>query len=171
MSYSYKNGSWSYVAGGENTNNNNNREEEVSNSGSSSSTSALNSSPTLVPEYSDNNDTTKTKDNADKQIEIQVIEGEIKITSPIPLLKAKTTVFLTGIGRNLTGLYYVSKVKHTINKTSGYTQSATVSKSGFGDSLKKGNVSTGLSDWWDSTDSTGRPKKLFSTIKYTTNKI
>lgn len=173
MAWTYNNGNWTHTGNDSSSSSSSNRNSSSASSrnsssgGSSAASKKLNSSPNLVPEYSDNNDSTKTKDNATKEIEINILEGTLTVTTPIPKLKSKSTIFLTGLGRNLTGLYYVSKVVQKIT-SSGYTQTLTLSKSGFGDSLKKGNVSTGLSDWWDATDpNTGRPKKIFSTVKYT----
>lgn len=47
------------------------------------------------------------------------------------------TVEILGIGNYLSGKYFVSSVKRTIDKDSGYSQTITVMKNGFGDSLKK----------------------------------
>lgn len=93
--------------------------------------------------YNDNRSTTTTKTKSDKEfidVEIATLEGTANVTTPNPSLQAKKTVKLTGLGKALTGLYYVEKVENTFSN-SGYTQTITVSKTGFGDSLKPGNVS------------------------------
>ena len=69
-----------------------------------------------------------------------VLEGTLDISEARPRLKAKQTIRLEGLGKALTGLYFVDKVTHVFSRGSGYTQSIQVSKDGFGDSIKKGPV-------------------------------
>ena len=56
--------------------------------------------------------------------------------------RAKATILLQYLGKNLTGLYHVDKVTHTFNSSMGYEQTLSVSKNGFGDSIKRGNTTT-----------------------------
>ena len=71
------------------------------------------------------------------ELEYNILEGEATIV-PNPSLKAKSTVRLQGLGNQLTGNYYVESVKHTFSANVGYEQSMTLSREGFGDSIKKG---------------------------------
>lgn len=144
MPYKYENGKWTYVpesSTGGGSSSSNNRPS----SGGSSRPPAQSPipPPPTIPKYDDNRDTTTTKEKSDKEfinVEIDTLEGDVKVTTPNPDLKAKATVKLTGIGKALTGLYYVEKVENTFD-SNGYAQSLSVSKTGFGDSLKPGNVS------------------------------
>lgn len=108
----------------------------------------------------DNRVTTTTKTKSDKEfieVEVSTLEGTISVATPNPSLQAKKTIKLTGLGKALTGLYYVEKVENSFDQN-GYTQTLTVSKTGFGDSLKPGNVSKpGVSDV---NSSANRPSAL-----------
>lgn len=88
-----------------------------------------------------NRDTTATKDQAEKEfveIEENILQGNVDVI-PNPNLRAKQTVLMQYLGKNLTGLYFVENVTHTFNASSGYSQVLTVSRNGFGDSIKKGD--------------------------------
>lgn len=71
------------------------------------------------------------------ELEYNILEGEAVI-EPTPSLKAKSTVRLQGLGNQLTGNYYVESVKHSFSANAGYEQTMTLSREGFGDSIKKG---------------------------------
>lgn len=106
------------------------------NSGSSSSNKNTSSS------NKSSNPTTETKDEATKEyieLEDNVLEGDLTVI-PNVSYRAKATILLQYLGKNLTGLYHVDKVTHSFNNTGGYEQTLTVSKNGFGDSIKKGNI-------------------------------
>lgn len=81
-------------------------------------------------------DTTVGEENArEYEEEKYVLEGDANVF-PDPRLKSKATVSIFGIGNYLSGLYYVTQVKHSWS-SNGYTQSMTVKKNGFnGQSLK-----------------------------------
>lgn len=88
-----------------------------------------------------NRDTTKTKDKAEKEfkeVEENILQGNVDVI-PNPKLKAKQTILLQYLGKNLTGLYFVDSISHTFSANSGYTQILTVSRNGFGDTIKKGD--------------------------------
>lgn len=79
-------------------------------------------------------DAKKTRD-----IEYCTLEGECTIIPTKSTIKIRRgdTVNLVGVGSYLSGKYFVSKVTRTIDASSGYSQSLTLIKTGFGDSLKK----------------------------------
>lgn len=78
-----------------------------------------------------------TSSSADyNELEYNILEGDAEVM-PDPTVKAKTTVKLKGLGSQLTGNYYVESVKHSIS-SQGYSQTLTLSREGFGDSIKKG---------------------------------
>lgn len=101
-------------------------------------------SQTPPPDLSDtsNRDTTESTNGANTEfieVESNVLVGDLEVV-PDPSYKAKTTILLQYLGKYLTGLYFVDKVTHTFSKDDGYTQSMSVSKNGFGDSLKSGSA-------------------------------
>lgn len=86
-----------------------------------------------------------SKDAADKEyieIEFNTLEGELLLTSTEKSIRVQVgnTIRLEGLGKYLSGLYFVSKVKRTLDKDNGYTHTFTVIKTGFGNSLKQVNV-------------------------------
>lgn len=89
-----------------------------------------------------NRDTTESTNSASGdfiEIEENILVGELNII-PNPNYKAKATVLLQYLGRNLTGLYFVDKVTHTFSNEGGYTQTMSVSRNGFGDTIKSGSA-------------------------------
>lgn len=133
MSYVYNgNGQWEHRPSPQPPANNNNN-----NSGGGSSNN--NSSPPISD--NSNKDTTESLNNATAEfidIEDNVLVGEL-VVIPNPNYKAKATVLLQYLGKNLTGLYFVDQVVHTFGND-GYTQSMSVSRNGFGETIKSGNA-------------------------------
>lgn len=83
-----------------------------------------------------------SKAAAEKELidtEMNTLTGELVLvpTEKSIRLQVNTTVKLEGIGKYLSGLYYVSSVKRTLNRDSGYSHSFSLLKNGFGNSLKK----------------------------------
>lgn len=79
---------------------------------------------------------------ADKEfieIEYNTLTGELMLAVNPTTIKIKVgqTIEIKGVGKYLSGLYYVSSIKRKIDNSSGYTQTLTVIKTGFGSSLKK----------------------------------
>lgn len=111
---------------------------------SSTGSSAPSQDPENVPTSDTGNDSTSevdSKTEADKEYietEFNTLTGEIVVnpSSKNVKIKVNNTVELVGVGSNLSGKYFVSAVKRTLNKDSGYEQTLTVMKNGFGDSLK-----------------------------------
>lgn len=91
-----------------------------------------------------------SKNEADKEYietEFNTLLGEMVVipSKKTVRLKVNDTVNVEGLGSYLSGKYFVSAVKRTLN-SSGYSQTLTVIKNGFGDSLKKkSDSSTGTS--------------------------
>lgn len=88
---------------------------------------------------------TNTQDTADKEyreIEYNTLEGELTITLSdlTHLVHVGDTVQLDGLGSNLSGLYFVSKIRRTLSGSNGYDVVLTVIKTGFGDGIKSGVV-------------------------------
>lgn len=149
MARKYENGKWVEVydnptQGSGSKNNSNNRPGAVTpkGSGGSKNNSASSSKPPVL-KNNDNYETTKTSNEATAQyidIEENILEGDLSVI-PDPHYKAKATVLLQYLGKFLTGLYFVDKVEQVWDKSDGYSQTMTVSRNGFGNSLKSGSVS------------------------------
>ena len=77
-------------------------------------------------------------------IEFNTLVGELTLTSTEKSIRIQVndTIEISGIGKYLSGLYYVSGVRRSLNKDSGYTHTFTVMKNGFGSSLKKPQANT-----------------------------
>ena len=93
--------------------------------------------------------TVDSKSQSDKEyieIEFNTLEGELVVAPSKKTIRVgvNDTVEVSGVGSYLSGKYFVSAVKRTLNKDSGYSQTLTVIKNGFGDSLKRagGNTET-----------------------------
>ena len=129
--YDSATGKWTYVA--DNPSDSNNRRP----------TTGTNTSSNTPPSLDDtsNKDTTESTNNATKEyieIEDNVLVGDLSVL-PDPKRKAKQTVLLQYLGNNLTGLYFVNTVTHTFS-SSGYEQILSVSRNGFGSTIKSGNA-------------------------------
>lgn len=98
-----------------------------------------------VPNTSTGKDTSSSVDSkteADKEFietEFNTLVGDLSVTPSKRSirLRVNNTVELKGFGNYLSGQYFVSGIKRTISRDSGYSQTLTVLKNGFGDSLKK----------------------------------
>ena len=122
--------------------------EPTQKSNTNKTTSTSNTSSNKKQETSSSNKsknpTTETKDEATKEyieLEDNVLQGDLSVI-PNVNYRAKATILLQYLGKNLTGLYHVDKVTHTFNNSMGYEQTLSVSKNGFGDSIKRGNTTT-----------------------------
>ena len=71
--------------------------------------------------------------------ELNVLQGDIKLKTPNFNIVPQKTIRLEGIGTSLTGLYYIESTSISITKD-GVTQSVTVSRNGFTDTIKMNNA-------------------------------
>lgn len=81
------------------------------------------------------------------EIEYTSLEGQLSyiVTETTIKLKAGDTVTLAGIGKYLSGNYYVKSVTHNIG-SSGYSHSAVVIKTDFGKTLKSSSTTSQAKD-------------------------
>lgn len=84
---------------------------------------------------------TSSKTSAEKdyiEIEFNTLVGEINLipTKDNMKIRTNTTINLTGVGKYLSGLYFVSEVRKSMS-TDGYSLTVGLYKNGFGDNLKK----------------------------------
>lgn len=93
-----------------------------------------------TPPYSSDSSSSKGKssDKKYKEYEIRTLEGEITIRPHAVSIKAEIadTIKISGIGKYLSGLYYVSEVHRTIS-SDGFSQTMNLLKTNFTDSLKE----------------------------------
>lgn len=144
MAYQYTGNGWIYV---ESNPSENSRPSSTKPSGGSSSSGGGNTnnsaSNSKVPalEDSTNYETTESSNEASKEyitLEDNVLVGDLCVV-PNPNYRAKKTVLLQYLGKNLTGLYFVDTVSHTFD-SNGYSQSMKVSRNGFGETIKSGSA-------------------------------
>ena len=119
---------------------------DSSNSSSSSdnSTSSNNSSgDNLTSSNSDKKTSTGSVEKQYNYIEINTLSGTLNfiVTEETIKLKAGDTVKIKGIGKYLSGDYYVKDVTRQIS-SNGYSHSATLIKTDFGNSLKVSTSTT-----------------------------
>lgn len=85
--------------------------------------------------------TNSHKDSDKKYIEAEfnILNGELQITSTEKSIRIKVndTVKVEGIGKYLSGLYFVSAVKRTLTQDGGYSHTLSLIKNGFGSNVKK----------------------------------
>lgn len=91
---------------------------------------------------SNSNSKVDSKTAAEKEyieIEFNTLVGELVLTSTEKSIRLKVndTIRLEGVGKYLSGQYFISAIRRTISKDAGYTHTLTLIKNGFGDSLKK----------------------------------
>lgn len=150
--------------------------------------SASTQEPESVPTSATGNTSSgvDSKSKSDKkyiEIELNTLVGEL-VVSPSEKnirIKINDTVEVLGVGSHLSGKYFVSSVKRTLNKDSGYSQTLTVIKNGFGDSLKKktnsssGSISSSTpdstSDRVKAVEKTAPQIKIGDTVKIVGNAI
>lgn len=94
---------------------------------------------------------TSSKKDAEKDyidIEFNTLTGEISLIPTANNLKIKAgcTIEIEGVGKYLSGIYFVSEVKKTISKDQGLSISATLYKNGFGKTLKSASATATRTD-------------------------
>lgn len=130
------NGKWVQIYD-KTTNSSSSRPSTTSNKTSSSSkknTSTSKKNTTTSKKTTSTVTTPKTK-----EVERNILRGSLSVV-PNPNYRAKKTVLLQYLGKNVTGLYFVDSVVHTFS-SGGYSQTIDVSKTGFKESIKEGNSS------------------------------
>ena len=103
-----------------------------------------NNGDNLTSESTDKDSSSGETEKKFNEIEINTLNGSLSfiVTEETIKLKAGDTVNLKGLGKYLSGKYYVKDITRQIS-TDGYSHSATLIKTDFGNSLK---VSGGTSN-------------------------
>lgn len=88
---------------------------------------------------SSNVDTKKEAEKEYIEAEFNILTGEMRLTPTTKSIRIKVndTVKIAGLGKYLSGLYFVSAISRKIDVSSGYTHSLTLIKNGFGSSVKE----------------------------------
>lgn len=96
-----------------------------------------NSGENLTSSTSDSNSGQGAVEKQYNEIELNTLSGSLSfiVSDSTIKLKAGDTVKLQGLGKYLSGSYYVKDITRTID-SNGYSHSATVIKTDFGKSLK-----------------------------------
>lgn len=99
---------------------------------------------------SDGDAKTDSQTSAEKEyieIEYETLVGDIEVIPTDSTLRVKVgdTVNLQGVGKFLSGLYFVSEIKRTVSNSSGFSLTFTLYKNGFG-ALKNADGAVPASD-------------------------
>lgn len=145
------------------------------NSGDTSSSSPTDSSSksnssgdNLTSSTSDSKSSAGSVEKQYNEIEMNTLEGSLSfiVTTETIKLKAGDTVKLQGLGKYLSGDYYVKEVVRQIS-SNGYEHSATLIKTDFGNSLK---LKTTSAPKTEEKKATSTPKASDAKRTYTVKK-
>ena len=127
MTYDPKTGKWTKNGGGSSS----------SNKGGSKSSSNSKSGDNLTASSSSKNDSSGQVEKKYNYIEVNTLSGTLNFIENEDTIKLKAgdTVKLNGLGKYLSGNYYVKDITRQIS-SSGYSHSATLIKTDVGSSLK-----------------------------------
>ena len=127
MTYDPKTGKWTKNGGGSSS----------SNKSGSKSSSNSKSGDNLTASSSSKNDSSGQVEKKYNYIEVNTLSGTLNfiVNEDTIKLKAGDTVKLNGLGKYLSGNYYVKDITRQIS-SSGYSHSATLIKTDVGSSLK-----------------------------------
>lgn len=118
-------------------------DNDSSSSDSKSNSTSKNSGDNLTSSSSDKDDSKGSVEKQYNTIEINTLNGTLSfiVTEETIKLKAGDTVKLNGLGKYLSGNYYVKDITRQIS-SNGYAHSATLIKTDFGNSLKVSSSTT-----------------------------
>lgn len=107
---------------------------------------SLSASSSIV--YRESDDSTQDATKLFVDIQYNTLKGDISVipTSKVVDINIDKTINLFGLGTNLSGAYYVTGVKRAIN-SSGYSQTISVMKNGFRDTLFNENSNKDSRYW------------------------
>lgn len=134
MTYDPQTGKWTKNGGGSSSSKSN---KSGNKSGSKSSSSNSKSGDNLTASSSSKNDSSGQVEKKYNYIEVNTLSGTLNfiVNEDTIKLKAGDTVKLNGLGKYLSGNYYVKDITRQIS-SSGYSHSATLIKTDVGSSLK-----------------------------------
>lgn len=159
-SYTYdpKTGKWTKTTDSDSSSSSNNNSSSSNNSNGDNLTSSS----------TDKDSSTGSVEKKYNTIEINTLSGTLNfiVTKETIKLKAGDTVKLSGLGKYLSGNYYVKDITRQIS-SNGYSHSATLIKTDFGTSLKT-STSTSKKKTTTKTSTKKTTKKVESSSKTTT---
>lgn len=145
MTYDPTTGKWSSSGGGGSSNRrpSSGGGNKQPSSGSGNTKPSSSSGGNMTSSNSNPHSSTGSAEKKYNTIEYNILTGQLKFIATKETIKltAGDTVKLNGLGKYLSGLYFVQDVTRQISKE-GYSHSATVIKTDFGNSLKKTSTST-----------------------------
>ena len=108
---------------------------------------------------------TNSSEKAEKEYietEFNVLTGNLTVTPTEKSIRIKIndTIKIEGIGKYLSGLYFVSAITRNLSKDGGYTHSFTLIKNGFGDSIKQAQVTEDTNTGTDIPTEETRPEEV-----------
>lgn len=168
MTYDPTTGKWSSSGGGGSSNRRpSSGGNKQPSSGSGNTKPSSSSGGNMTSSNSNPNSSTGSAEKKYNTIEYNILTGQLKFIATKETIKltAGDTVKLNGLGKYLSGLYFVQDVTRQISKE-GYSHSATVIKTDFGNSLKKTSTSTVDKKVPKGTQPAKKPKKTSQRIHY-----
>lgn len=138
MSYDPKTGTWVKSTVTDSTKSTTPPSTSTKNTPKSSGSTSGSSSVTVKSSGGSNRTATEVKSKTVKKVQEQLnntLTGDVSVT-PTPRsfsVKVNDTITLKGLGKYLTGDYFVSKITRAFSADSGYSQTFSVLKTGFGD--------------------------------------
>lgn len=99
--------------------------------------------PSPAPSNSNPKSKVDSKKKADKEYieaEFNTLTGDMTLTATEKSIRIKVndTVRIEGLGKYLSGLYFVTSIRRTLSKDGGYSHTLSLLKNGFGNSIKSG---------------------------------
>ena len=138
-SYNYdpKTGEWTKSTDNSGSSSESSSGSSSSSSGSSSSSSSSSKGDNLSSSSSNKDESKGSVEKQYNTIEINTLSGTLNFVASEETIKLKAgdTVKLQGLGKYLSGDYYVKDITRQVSKN-GYSHSATLIKTDFGNSLK-----------------------------------
>lgn len=90
----------------------------------------------------DDSDSKSTAEQEYIEIEMNTLTGELALVPSVTSMRIRVndTLRIEGLGKYLSGKYFVAGVRRVIHKDGGYANSFSLLKTGFGDSLKSSDT-------------------------------
>jgi hypothetical protein len=136
--YDPKTNTWDFKTTNANSDNGLSNQESNSDNNASKGTGASTSAPLNV----DKDSSKGIADKEYKEIEINTLVGDLDVVPNNKTIQIQSgdTINILGIGRYLSGLYFVNSIKRKIDNSNGYSHGLSVIKNGFAGNSLKGNV-------------------------------
>lgn len=94
----------------------------------------------ITKEYAEEDSSTSSTPTTNNEADVYILTGTVKILPDLSI-QPRETVTMQGLGKNLSGVYFVEEVTINIDNK-GISQSLSVSKNAFGGSINSSNTTT-----------------------------